>query len=90
MRLAIEQSVSAKARLAVFETVVTDDRQNIEIDPARERHTMLRNIDSFLRRIETDRLLYIQFDRAPVKLSPGYSESIGKTAFEGGSCLGAA
>ena len=42
MRLTVEQSVSAIARLAIVEPVVTDESQNFKINPARERHAMLR------------------------------------------------
>jgi hypothetical protein len=67
MRLAVEQSVRPKTRLAIIEPVVTDDSQNFEIDPARERYAVFREIGGFLGRIEISHLLYIQYTRSSVK-----------------------
>jgi NIPSNAP len=54
IRHAINQSVRAKSGLAIVKTIVSDDRENIEIDPARERHAVLRQVDRFLGRIEVN------------------------------------
>jgi hypothetical protein len=41
VRNTINDSVCAISGLAVIETIIPDDRENIEIDPARERYAML-------------------------------------------------
>src|SRR3954451_21755500 len=52
MRRSIDQSISSISRLPVIETIINNDRLNLEIDPARERHAVFGQIDRFLRRIE--------------------------------------
>ena len=71
MRDALDQSVCAISRFAVFETIVADNRQNVEIDPARKRYAVPCKTDRFLGRIEVRRLSYIQSDCATVKTGRG-------------------
>jgi hypothetical protein len=73
VRNAIDDSVRAISGFAVVEPVVSDDRENLEIDPARERDTVLRKIDGLLGRIEISLLSYIQFVRVAVKPDRGAS-----------------
>jgi hypothetical protein len=37
---AVDQSVTAITRFAVFETIVVDHCEDIEVDPARQRYTV--------------------------------------------------
>jgi hypothetical protein len=41
VRNTINDPVCAISGLAIIETIISDDRENIEIDPARERYAML-------------------------------------------------
>ncbi len=70
IRNAFNEAVSPIANFSVIAAVV-DNGLHIEIDPARQRHTMLREIDRFLGWIEVNHLLYIQFDCAAVKRARG-------------------
>jgi hypothetical protein len=40
MRRSIDQSISPISWLAVIETIIDNDRLNLKIDPARERHAV--------------------------------------------------
>jgi hypothetical protein len=71
VRNTIDHSVGAISGFAVIKTVVGNDGENLEIDPARQRYAMLCEIDGFLGRIETSRLLYIQFVGVEVKPGQG-------------------
>jgi hypothetical protein len=48
----VQQSVSAIARFAIVEPIVTDDGENFKINPSRKRYAMFREIDRFFGRIE--------------------------------------
>jgi len=67
----VDQPVCPIPRLAVVETIVIDNRQRVEINSARERYVMLREVDGFLGRVEISHLLYIQSVRAQVKPGAG-------------------
>lgn len=66
MRRSIDQSISPISRLTVIETIIDNDRLNLEINPARERHAVFRKIDRFLRRIELNHncIYDLVFDQA--------------------------
>src|SRR5882724_11892766 len=69
---AVNEAVSAITDFAVIVTIIYKGRLDIQIDPARERHTVLRQIDRVFGRIEVCHLSYIQSDRAPVKRDRGH------------------
>jgi hypothetical protein len=49
---AVDIIVSAISRFAVVKAIVRDDSEILKINPARERYTMLRQIDRFFGRVE--------------------------------------
>ena len=69
----VDQPVCPIPRLAVVETIVIDNRQRVEINSARERYVMLREVDGFLGRVEISHLSYIRFDSGVVKAAVAQS-----------------
>ena len=55
-----------------METIIDNDRLNLEINPARERHAVFRKIDRFLRRIELNHncIYDLVFDRSSLAQVP--------------------
>jgi hypothetical protein len=77
----VNEAVSAIADLVVVVAVVHKRDLDIEIDPVRERYTMLWEIDGFLGRIEVSLLLYIQFVCFSLKPGRGVMSSSPQDSF---------
>jgi hypothetical protein len=71
IRNTIDKAESPIANLTIVAAVVHESHLDIEIDPARERHTVLRQIDRILGRVEISHCLYIQFVGVSVKRGKG-------------------
>jgi hypothetical protein len=67
IRNAIDKTVSAIANLAVVVAIVHEGHFDIEIDPAPERHAVLREIESIFGWVEISHFLYIQSVAVSVK-----------------------
>src|SRR5882724_1434862 len=85
----VDMAVCAIAYLAVVEAVVYESHLDIEIDGARERHAVFRQIDRFLRRIELSHnciynLVFDQSSRAEVPCDPLLKTALRSAAISSG------